>query len=448
LTTTHYGEHIDALLQIYEAALTEVNGQGPDIEAVLLHSGSEQSYFGDDRAVPFQAYGHYCHWLPVHRPDQFIYFRPGQRPIYYQIVPDDFWYDQSIDLAPWWSDQFEVIRLNSVIELSKQLPATSTAYLGADSILADKFGIASELINPPKLLAYLDFHRAYKTEYELDQLRAANQIALQGHAAARDKFLAGGNEYEIHMAFLTACGILEEESPYTNIVALDEKSAILHYQHKRREPANDSQVLLIDAGCRVNGYCSDITRTSVKQPVHAVFRSLLRGMEKLELDLIEQIRPAMVYQELHASALQTIAGLLLEHDIVGSGNTGTGASADELLQNEIPQLFMPHGVGHLLGVQVHDVGGHQQDTAGAILAPPSHSPALRNTRELATNMVFTIEPGLYFIPLLLDAERHTARGKLLNWSLVDELKCCGGIRIEDNVCVTAQGAENLTRQFE
>ena len=74
MTKRHYGEHINGLNRIYEAALAQVNSEGAGIEAVLIHSGSEAHYFSDDRAIPFQAFGHFCHWLPVNRPDQFVYF--------------------------------------------------------------------------------------------------------------------------------------------------------------------------------------------------------------------------------------------------------------------------------------------------------------------------------------------------------------------------------------
>ena len=441
MTTTHYGDHIGRLNRVYEEALAQVNSQGLGIEAVLIHSGSQAHYYTDDRPIPFQAFGHFCHWLPVNRPDQFVCFSPGQRPIYYQVVPDDFWHDQSIEVANWWLDKFHVTRLASVSELRKHLPDANKAYLGENLELAQSLGIDPALVNPRALLSYLDYHRAYKSEYELDQLRAANELALKGHAAARKSFLAGANEYDIHMAYLGACEILEEECPYTNIVALDEKSAILHYQYKRRSSAEKSQVLLIDAGCRVNGYCSDITRTTTRETAHTVFQSLLTGMEALQQNLVAGLKPGGQYQELHNAALQGIADLLVEHGLCNG-------DVSELLALEIPQLFMPHGVGHLLGVQVHDVGGHQQDIDGANLASPTHSPALRNTRIMEESMVFTVEPGIYFIPLLLEPEREQANAKLFNWELIDELYPCGGIRIEDDVVVTVDGAENLTRQFE
>jgi len=441
LNASNFSKHIARLTQIYSTALDQCNAEGGGFDAILLHSGSEHHYFADDRGIPFQAFGHFCHWLPVNRPNQFVLFCPGQKSVYFQVVPNDFWYDQSIDMEDWWAEQFNVIRLSSVAELGQHLPGKAIAYLGAQPELAKSLGLELSQINPGRLTAYLDFCRAVKSDYELDQLREANRIALQGHAAARQCFIEGGNEYEIHLAFLRACDILENESPYTNIVALDEKSAILHYQFKRREPAEAAQVLLIDAGCRLHGYGSDITRTHTKDEAHPVFRSLLSSMERLEQDLVTQIKPGMAYQELHDSALDRITSLLIEHDICKG-------SKDDLQEQQLAQLFMPHGVGHLLGIQVHDVGGHQKDSAGNSSPPSKHSPALRNTRIMEENMVFTVEPGLYFIPLLLEQERNTARGRLINWSLVDELYPCGGIRVEDNVRVRRSAAENLTRQFE
>lgn len=448
MASSNYGEHIAKLSQDYAAAIRQTNSDTDGeaaakqvaikIEAVLIHSGTEQHYFADDRAISFQAFGHLLHWLPVNRPDQFVYFRSGEKPSYFQVVPNDYWYEQSIEIPGHIAEQFAVVRLSSVDELAAHLDSPGIAFLGENPDLAHSLGIQESLVNPPRLLSYLDFCRAIKTDYELDQLRAANKLALIGHEAARLSFLNGGNEYQVHTAFLNACNILEEESPYTNIVAFDEKSAILHYQNKRRKLSQPARVLLIDAGCRLNGYGSDITRTWVSEDVHPVFRSLVQSMENLEQALVAEVVPGQAYEGLHNTALLRIAGALAEHELC------TG-SAEDLLSQGIPQLFMPHGVGHLLGIQVHDVGGHQQDHSGTISMPPDHSPALRNTRIMEENMVFTVEPGLYFIPLLLEPERSSARGKQINWNLVDQLYACGGIRIEDNVRVTDTGAENLTR---
>jgi Xaa-Pro dipeptidase len=444
LTTNNYANHIATLISNYTDALQYVSNREKQPAAVLVHSGAEVHYYGDDRGVAFQAYGHLLHWIPVNRPNQFVYFRPDEKPIYFQIVPSDFWYEQDIDVEPEWEESLTIVRLCSLDELFAQLKqhhVADIAYIGGHAEIAASLGIDKSLINPKRLLAYLDFSRAVKTDYELEQLRAANRLALLGHAAAKARFLEGGSEYEIHMAFLQTTQNLEDECPYTNIVALNEKAAILHYQFKRKINENKGEVLLIDAGCKVRAYASDITRTSVSEDAHPEFRSLVTAMETLELALVDEVKPGKTYQSLHASTLTRIASVLVDHNIC------KGEPAD-LIERNIPQLFMPHGVGHLLGIQVHDVAGHQSDINGTILSPPENSPALRNTRLMEVNMVFTVEPGLYFIPLILEAERCSDRGKLINWNTIDELYPCGGIRIEDNIRVTSDGAENLTRQFE
>jgi Xaa-Pro dipeptidase len=108
-------------------------------------------------------------------------------------------------------------------------------------------------------------------------------------------------------------------------------------------------------------------------------------------------------------------------------------------------VFFPHGVGHLLGLQVHDVAGFSVDEQGAQKARPQGHPYLRLTRTLEPGFVVTIEPGLYFIDMLLDEARNGAHGKHINWRRVDEFRPYGGVRVEDNVACTADEPENLTR---
>jgi Xaa-Pro dipeptidase len=439
----HYAEHIAHLKSIYEAALSDCGG----FDAVLLHSGSEHVYFGDDQHPPFRANGHFNHWLPVNRPEQMVLVIPGEQPIYFQVIPPDFWYEQHISLPDWVAEQFDLHALGGSREVSDQLAAlrvhkgaalSRIAFIGENCEFASAIGIANDAQNPSKLVNYLDFHRACKTDYEVASIRKANRLAMAGHTAARHAFEAGASEYEIHMAYLQACEILEEETPYTNIVALDEKAAILHYQNKRRSSGEHSQVLLIDAGCRVNAYCSDITRTSTRAHTLPLFCDLVEAMEALQTHLIKSVRSSIPYPDIHSAAHAGITNILL-----GSGICN--GSREALLAQKVSTLFMPHGIGHLLGIQVHDVGGRMKNREGDTLAPHDDYPSLRTTRMTEVGQVFTIEPGLYFIPVLLNPERGSARGKLINWDLVDTLSPLGGIRIEDNVLVTATGVENLTR---
>ncbi len=440
--TDYYATHVAGLMQSYKMALQQLSTRGIHAEAILIHSGSEDYYYADDRAIAFQPFGHFAHWLPVNRPDQFILVCPGEKPRYFQIILDDFWYEQSIASPSWWMDKFEVTSLNHVDKIKGELANIKyIAYLGPNLQIANALGLDNTLINPQELVSFLDYHRAIKSYYELEQLKKANKLALIGHAAAHSCFLGGGTEFSIHMAYLSACQLLEDECPYTNIVALNEKAAILHYQNKRRVPEASNQVLLIDAGCRINGYCSDITRTSIAPEISPIFSSILNAVKTLELSLVEQIKPGLNYLELHIAAMRGIGDILISHELCK-------ASVAELMEKEIPSLFMPHGVGHLLGIQVHDVGGKQISPTGEQRQPPTNYPTLRSTRTMAENMVFTVEPGLYFIPILLEPQKNTARGNYINWKLIEQLYPLGGIRIEDNVRVTSNGVENLTRKLE
>src|SRR5690606_25810634 len=114
------------------------------------------------------------------------------------------------------------------------------------------------------------------------------------------------------------------------------------------------------------------------------------------------------------------------------------------LDTGVSSVFFPHGIGHFLGLQVHDVGGFMAGPGGGAIDKPAGHPFLRLTRVLADDHVVTIEPGLYFIPMLLDGLRAGSHAGAVDWRKVDHLTAFGGVRIEDNVRVAAT-PENLTR---
>ncbi len=167
-------------------------------------------------------------------------------------------------------------------------------------------------------------------------------------------------------------------------------------------------------------------------------RGLVGAVDQAQQELISTICDGYDYVELHQVMRNKLASILSRFNIVY-------LDADGQLDTGIINTFFPHGLGHLLGLQVHDIGGFQQSLSGTVKAAPEHSPALRLTRTLASDMVITIEPGLYFIESLLADLAKSENSQYINWSLVDELRPYGGIRIEDNVLVTATGRENFTR---
>lgn len=294
--------------------------------------------------------------------------------------------------------------------------------------------------NPEALLNLLHWARGVKSPYELEQMRAAQRRAVPGHHAARAAFLRGESEAGIHRAYLVATGHTDRDLPYTNIVGLNEHAAVLHYQYQDESSPAESRSFLIDAGAQVNGYASDITRTWVA-PGHDEFAALVAAMEVEQLGLVDEVREGVDYRDIHLSTHRRIAGVLLGAGIV------KGISAEALVEEGVTKPFFPHGIGHLLGLQVHDVGGFMASETGGVADKPEGHRYLRLTRPLQAGMVVTIEPGLYFIPTLLRQLRESKHAARVDWDVVERLSRYGGIRIEDDVACRAGGEapENLTR---
>jgi Xaa-Pro dipeptidase len=291
-------------------------------------------------------------------------------------------------------------------------------------------------VNPKDLMALLDYDRAVKTPYELACLRKASELGARGHAAAFAAFSLGGSEYDAHMSYLEACGQREEEMPYNNIVAYNENAAVLHYQHLARSTPAPLRSFLIDAGAQYRGYASDITRTYAKSSGR--FADLVQAMDKAQLALCGEILAGRDYRDVHLSAHRILGDVMQQVGL-------TKLPGQAALESGVTSVFFPHGIGHLLGLQVHDVGGVMGDAKGHERERPKGHPFLRLTRMLEPGVVVTVEPGIYLIDSLLAAAHADERRAHIDWAVVEELKPYGGVRIEDNVAATAQKPENMTR---
>lgn len=426
-----YAHHLDTLQQRAEDALARCG-----FDALLIASGVEKYAFLDDRPYLFQPNPHFKHWLPLtQHPHSWLLIRPAQKPLLIYYQPDDYWHVPPAAPSGFWVEHFEIRIISAPEQARQHLPqAGRLAVIGeADAALE---GLTPN--NPPALLNLLHYARACKSEYELAQMRAASAKAVRGHAAARQAFVAGASEAQIHAAYLAACGHTDRDLPYGNIVALNEHGAVLHYQYQDPTRPAASRSLLIDAGAQVAGYAADITRSW--SAGDAEFDALLAAMEAAQQALVDEVRAGVDYRSIHLSAHARIATILKQLGIV------TAMSEEAMLAERITSTFLPHGVGHLLGLQVHDVGGFMADEGGALAPKPEGHPYLRLTRTLQPGMVVTIEPGLYFIPTLLKQLRAGPHAGAVNWALVEHLSRFGGVRIEDDVVCRAEGApENLTR---
>ncbi|MEO8036146.1 MAG: M24 family metallopeptidase [Acidobacteriota bacterium] len=223
-----------------------------------------------------------------------------------------------------------------------------------------------------------------------------------------------------------------------NIIALNDHASVLHYYHHERQRLSERErhSFLIDAGASVNGYASDITRTYSARSDE--FAELIGAMEAMQQALCAAVKPGVNYPDIHMLAHRHVAGILNRFGFVD-------LDADAIVSTKISSTFLPHGVGHFIGLQVHDVGGFLADPHGMTIEKPEGHPYLRLTRVVEPRQVFTIEPGLYFIETLLADLRKSANGKHVKWDKVEAFRKFGGIRIEDDLVVTEEGNENLTR---
>lgn len=256
---------------------------------------------------------------------------------------------------------------------------------------------------------FLHDMRLYKSRAEVATMRRAAQLSARAHRALMQQCAPGVHEYQLASLFAHECQMHGAgHLAYPSIVGGGNNACVLHYVDNR-DALVDGELVLIDAGCEVDCYASDITRTF---PVNGRFSDAQRALYELVLEAqlaaIDKVRPGNHWNDPHQAAVRVLTRGLLKLGLL----RGTLAKA---LKNESYARFYMHRTGHWLGMDVHDVGDYKVDG---------------HWRELEPGMVLTVEPGLY-IP-------RDARGVAKKWQGI-------GIRIEDDVLVTRAEPDVLSR---
>ncbi len=429
------------------------------VDCLVISSGGPDLFFEDDQSKSFRSTGTFAYFCPLEGPYHLIKLETGKRPFLIRYAPVDYWHAQD-EFPPVgrdgaildWASHFDV-RAATDVSISYRelgsLPA-NTVFLGQDTRFAQTLGL---VCNPHLVLSQFAWLRSFKSSYEVHCLEVASSIAALGHRAAQQSFLNGGSEFEIYQSYLAASSQTESEMPYGAIIGVGNHASILHYQKKgRQRPAVDADVLLIDAGARFNQYCSDITRTYVAPlkgarahsgaGLHAVFSEILARLEASQQAICKTVRPLGSFSQLHRMMHVEVAKILL-----GCGVIKSAIDPQDDLAAQIVVHFVPHGIGHLLGIFVHDVAGFIASPIGEPISNVTKVPYLRSYRTLQPGMVLTVEPGIYFIDSLLQKLReNSSLAGHIDWNLVTSLVPFGGVRIEDDVFVTENGHRNLTRE--
>jgi Xaa-Pro dipeptidase len=409
---------------------------------IYLEAQKTRMVEDDDQADHFRQRRYFFYLTGCKLPDAYMHYDISKDHLTLFIPPVDpesvIWagLPESKEEALGKYDVDEVLFTNEV--------NTSLAHAGsqkADTIYAIPEQVSEHITFLPfasKELAILreaiDECRVIKDTYEIALIRKANEISTIAHLAAQQAALTAKNEEELYGAFIGACiSNGAHEQAYHSICATGQSCATLHYV-RNDQPLRNRLNVLLDAGAEYDCYCADITRTF---PLSGTFtkesQTIYNIVNEMQESCFKMLHAGMEWDKVHENAHKVaIAGLLKAGILVGT--------EQELFESRISTAFFPHGLGHYLGMDCHDSGGH----ANYSDSDPMFK-YLRVRGKVPAGAVITVEPGVYFCrfiiePVLEDLEK----AKYINKEVLDQYWDVGGVRIEDDVLIKEDGWENLT----
>jgi Xaa-Pro dipeptidase len=294
------------------------------------------------------------------------------------------------------------------------------------------------------IMEILSDTRVTKSLKELEIIKYTCEKTVDAHIEVMKNIRPGCLERDAENIFVNymRTNHYTRELPYLPICGCCEGSATLHYE-KNDSPTKDGDIILLDMGARLGGYCSDITITI---PVNGKFtqkqKDIYNVVLKANRKVMKELKAGVTWSDMHLIAEKSILEDLQKLNILNNE-----FSFDEMIEKRIAYYFMPHGLGHLIGLDVHDVGGYLTFTN-----PRSDKlglKSLRTNRKLVENIVLTVEPGVYFIKFLLEkAFADEDIKKYFNADLIrQEYFNFGGVRIEDVVLVYENGCKNFSERL-
>lgn len=423
-------------------------------ELVIVPSGLPVPIAGTDQFHEFHAHAEHYYLAGVADPGAVLVFDPAEGwTLFVPVVTRDeaVWVGRGRSTDE-YAARSGLERVRPVAELGAWLErrrGRAVALLGNDDIVLRPegyrlpgwrpFELSLDASLTLRLREVVDALRRKKGPEEIERIRRAVAASVEGHLLAlrlaRPGLTERALQVELETEFFRHGG---DRTAYGSIVGSGPNGATLHGVPTRR-PLREGDLVLIDAGAEVEGYASDLTRTF---PVGRRFEGLQRDLYQLVLEAqawaITAAKPGVEYRELHLGVCRLLAEGLHQLGLLRG-------PLERILESDAQALFFPHGLGHMLGLATHDVGG---------CLPGRVRPDRRSLRYLRADLplepghVLTFEPGVYFIRVLLeDGEVRARYADEVNWELVDRLRDFGGIRIEDDVLITESGAEVLSARL-
>ena len=302
-------------------------------------------------------------------------------------------------------------------------------------------GIEKFQVNKEVLHTHFAECRVTKSDREIEIIRYSNQISSAAHVEVMRNVRVGMKEYQLESMFLHYCYFNggARYTAYTCICGSGENSGVLHYGHAaaaNTKTLTENDMCLLDMGCEYSCYASDIT---CSYPASGKFNEQQRFVYETVLKsnraVLAAAKPGVTWSDLHLLSLRVILEQMIDYGLL-SGDI------EQMMKIGLGTIFMPHGLGHLLGIDVHDVGGYLPNCPSR--EGKTNLECLRTCRTLLEGMVLTIEPGLYFIETKLEKAKKEPFNSFINWDLLDKFRTFGGVRIEDNVVIRKDSAELLT----
>lgn len=387
-------------------------------EPVALPENSDQTY-------PFRAHSEYVYLTGLDAPRGVVAYDPRD--------------------GTWLSFVPEVTEAERVWEGRQQAPGEPLAGFAAwldrragrpvALLGAGLGGVTADRALSARVRDHFTHARRAKDAAELALLRRSAAATAAGYAHLHPLLQPGVTERALQIE-------LEAEffrhgatrTGYDTIVGIGANSAVLHFSPGTRA-AQSGDFVLVDAGAEIDRYVTDVTRTYVVGTPSPFQRDLHQVVLAAEINAVSRCRPGAEWRDLHLAAATEMVGGLVAMGVMRG-------RPESLVEQEAHTLFFPHGLGHMVGLGVRDAGGL---LPGRTKDPRPGLRTLRMDLPLAAGYVVTVEPGLYFIPALLnDPARRTRFRDCVNWPLVEQHLHLGGVRIEDNIVVTAGEPENLT----
>ncbi|KAL3698542.1 hypothetical protein R1sor_012618 [Riccia sorocarpa] len=452
-----YRQNRQKLLLALRARLAHLNL--PSKGLVLLQGGEEHNKYCTDFAELFRQESYFAYLFGVTEPGFYgaIDVADGTSHLFVPKLNPDYavWFGK-IEPPQYFKEKYAVDAAHYVDEMPDILKRTE-ANAGGKVLLYVLHGLNTDsgLYCKPATFSGIDefakdmktLHpvlsecRVIKSKHEIDVLRYTNKVSSAAHVKVMRIAKPGLKEYQLESTFLHdvyfngGCRYVS----YTCICATGPNSSILHYGHAAApndRTLKNGDMALLDMGGEYGCYGSDIT---CSYPINGKFtdeqKIVYGAVLEAQKAVIAKLRPGVNWVDMHKLAEEKILETLKAAGYL------RGEVAD-MMAVRLGAVFMPHGLGHFMGLDVHDVGGYPEGTK-RIDEPGLRS--LRTARDLQEGMVLTVEPGCYFIDPLLDpAMENPATSKFLVKEKINKLRGFGGVRLEDNLVVTADGCENFT----